>query len=388
MVRPMASWGIMLAFYFMLSLVETREVVCYYGTWATYRKTNGKFTVDNVDPFLCTQLNYAFFDINPNGTVRIIDEYVALPPGPPVYGLDAIAKFNNLKQKNPALKTIASVGGYNAGTANFSTVAASAQLRATFASNAVAFLQKYRFDGMDIDWEYPLLADKANFVLLLKELANAFAPYKLLLTVAVAATESTSNNAYDISAISSVVHYINLMEYVMQGNYGVTRHHAPLYVGPTTVDDTSYKRQLNVEASVKYWLSKGAPAAKLILGIPFFGKTFKLTNSTVDGVGAPTNGVGTEGPYTKQAGTLAYYEICQRPWTRNQFDPVQNAAYASGNGDWVSYDNVNSIALKCNLIAKYGLGGGMVWSIESDDFLGVCGTKFELLTALNKCVNI
>ncbi|XP_050074571.1 chitinase-3-like protein 1 [Anopheles maculipalpis] len=383
MVHFISLWSVALvAVCSLMVAVESKEVVCYYGTWATYRQGNGKFATENIDPFLCTQLNYAFFDINPDGSIRIPDEYLALPSG-----LNAIGKFYELKQRNPALKTVAAIGGWNAGTANFRTVAANPQLRATFARNAVSFLQQYRFDGMDIDWEYPTAADKSNFVLFLRELASSFAPYNYLLTVAVAAPEATANEAYDIPAISSIVSYINLMTYDMHGNYGVTRHQAPVNQGPASIDDSDYKRQLNVEAVVKYWLSRGAAASKLTLGIPLYGRTFKLSNPSVDGVGAPTSGVGTPGPYTQEAGSLGYNEICESSWPRKLFDSVQIAAYASGNGQWVSYDSVDVVNQKCNVIAKYGLGGGMVWSIEQDDFRGVCGPKFTLLSTLNRCVN-
>uniref|UniRef100_A0A182R0A8 Uncharacterized protein n=1 Tax=Anopheles farauti TaxID=69004 RepID=A0A182R0A8_9DIPT len=381
---PTTLWGsLFVAAFVLLAAVESREVVCYYGTWAAYRTGNGKLTADNIDPALCTQLNYAFFDIGPDGNVVIMDNYLAESTG-----LNAIGKMNDLKTKNPALKTLAAVGGWNAGTANFKTVAANSQLRTTFARNAVAFLQKYRFDGMDIDWEYPEQVDKANFVSFLRELANAFAPYKYLLTVAVPGPESsTTTLAYDIPAISSIVSYINLMTYDMQGEFGVTRHHAALYPGSSTVDDTSYKRQLNAEASVKFWLSKGAQASKLTLGVPFYGHSFKLTYPNLDGVGAPVTGLGAPRRYTQQAGMIAYNEICVEGWSKSQYDSVQGAAYVSGNGEWVSYDSVQSINQKCNLISQYGLGGGMVWSIDMDDVTGVCGSKFILLTALNKCVN-
>ena len=82
-------------------------------------------------------------------------------------------RFNNLKTQNPNLKTLLAVGGWTAGSAPFSTLAASSTLRKNFATASAAYLRTYGFDGLDMDWEYPALrggaaADKANFVLLLK----------------------------------------------------------------------------------------------------------------------------------------------------------------------------------------------------------------------------
>uniref|UniRef100_A0A182N7X5 Uncharacterized protein n=1 Tax=Anopheles dirus TaxID=7168 RepID=A0A182N7X5_9DIPT len=117
MVRSATLWSILLvATCSLLAVVESREVVCYYGTWAAYRSGNGKLTADGINPALCTQLNYAFFDITSDGNVRIMDDYLAQPSG-----LNAIGKMNDLKVKNPALKTLAAVGGWSAGTANFKT---------------------------------------------------------------------------------------------------------------------------------------------------------------------------------------------------------------------------------------------------------------------------
>lgn len=60
--------------------------------------------------------------------------------------------------------------------------------------------------------------------------------------------------------------------------------------------------------SVKYWLSKGAPAEKIIMGIPAYGRTFTLSSSQT-GRNAPASGPGTAGPYTKEAGFWSYYEV-------------------------------------------------------------------------------
>ncbi|XP_049546398.1 probable chitinase 2 [Anopheles darlingi] len=380
----------LLAWASLIAQVESKEIVCYYGTWAVYRPTNGKFTPENIDPNLCTQLNYAFFHINTDGTIKLVDPWVDLPDGG---GYNTIAKVNNLKQIIPSLKTIAAVGGWDdahAVAGNFAIVAANPSLRAAFARNAVAFLQKYGFNGMDIDWEYPAKwqaegksspADKANLVLLLQDLRAAFTPYGYLLTIAVGATQSLADIAYDVPAISKVVDYINLMEYDMHGSWeNIVGHHAPVYAA------SGDNAELSVLSSVKYWLSKGANPAKLNLGVPFYGRTFTLANASQTQIGAPATGGGTAGPYTGTAGFLGYNEICEKKWPC-LWDNVRGATYAVSGNQWVGYDDVQSIKLKCSIIDQYGLGGGMVWSIETDDFLGRCGPKYELLSTLKWCVN-
>ena len=34
------------------------KVVCYYSSWAFYRTGYGKFDIDDIDPHVCTHLNY------------------------------------------------------------------------------------------------------------------------------------------------------------------------------------------------------------------------------------------------------------------------------------------------------------------------------------------
>lgn len=348
-------------------------ILCYYGSWSSYRSGDGKFSTDNIDPFLCTHLVYAFFGLSPNGSIQSLDSYLD-------FTLGFVENFNLLKSQNPSLKTLAAVGGWNQGSGLYSTVAASPTLRKNFIDSSIAFLENYGFDGIDLDWEYPAQrdsvnpsSDKANFVTWLQEIKDAFQSYGYMLTIAVAAAESSASLSYNIPEISEQVDYISLMTYDLHGSWNwLTGINAPLY----STDG------FNVDACVTYWLQQGAPPSKLLLGVPFYGRTFTLENEANNGIGVPTLGPGNAGEYTKESGFLAYYEICTGSWN-HVWSNEQSVPYAYSGNQWVGYDNPESIRLKVEYMSSKGLAGIMIWSIETDDFLGKCGSVNPLLNVIN-----
>jgi chitinase len=82
---------------------------------------------------------------------------------------------------------------------------------------------------------------------------------------------------------------------------------APLYAGPA--DQSVIEKQLNIDASVNYWLKNGAPKEKLVLGMPLYGRTFVMANSNDNKPGAASKGPGEAGPYTREAGVMGYNEV-------------------------------------------------------------------------------
>ena len=59
---------------------------------------------------------------------------------------------------------------------------------------------------------------------------------------------------------------------------------------------------------MKAWHSSGAPKSILIMGVPFYGRSFTLQNRNENGVGAPAT-AGKAGKFTREAGFLAFYEV-------------------------------------------------------------------------------
>ncbi|XP_022662425.1 chitinase-3-like protein 1 [Varroa destructor] len=365
------------------------KVVCYYGSWAVYRPGDGKFPVEEIDPFVCTHLIYGFAGLGFDNRIKSLDSWNDLKEN---YGRGAFERFTtNLKAKNPRLKTIIAIGGWNEGSIKYSAMAESPSSRKIFVDSVVEFCKKYNFDGLDMDWEYPASRggkskDKQNFLALLRELKDAFKQDNLLLTAAVSAGKHFIDPAYDIPGISKYLDLINIMAYDFHGGWETKAgHHAPMFSRP---EEPADERILNLNYSVNYWISQGACPKKITLGMGLYGRTFTLRREEDNSPGDEAPQKGRAGPYTREPGSLGYNEICEDQmrdgWTVVQ-DPYFMSPYAFKERQWVGYDDISSIEVKARFAKSLGLAGGMVWSIETDDFKGKChGYRYPLISAINR----
>ncbi|XP_025830366.1 endochitinase-like [Agrilus planipennis] len=376
----------------LTAVVDSRGVVgCYYESWAIKRAGIGSFGTNDIDPSLCTHVYYSFIGLN-NVTqdIEILNPDVDVNRG-------GFRNFTNLKAQYPGVKFLVAMGGRNQDSNAYSAVAANASKRATFIQQATTFIDDYDFDGFNIDWEYPARtrstssgAEKIwiainfiansytdNLITLLQEIKAAFEPLGLLITVAVQPSPSYIDDAYDVPALSNAVDLINFMSYDLHGSWdGSTGVNAPLHdpVG-----------SISVELLVNSWLNAGVDPDKLIVGIPFYGKLYTLSNSSDNSIGAPISGPGIPGPYLQDPSNLAYYEILekiQQGWAE-AYDQNYESPFACSGNQWVGYDNVRSISAKVNFVCSKGLGGVMNWAINEDDFGGNFGPKYPLLRATN-----
>ncbi|XP_023564402.1 chitinase-3-like protein 1 [Octodon degus] len=354
------------------------KLVCYYTSWSQYREGDGSCFPDAIDPFLCTHIIYSFANISNNE----IDTWEW-------NDVELYGTLNSLKSRNPNLKTFLSVGGWNFGSQRFSSIASSTQKRKTFIKSVPKFLRAHGFDGLDLAWLYPGRKDKRHFTTLIKEMKTEFTqethPGKeqLLLSAAVSAGKVTIDTGYDIDQIARYLDFISILTYDFHGAWRqATGHHSPLFRGQL---DGKADRFSNLDYAVGYMLRLGVPASKLVMGIPTFGKSYTLASSET-GVGAPILGPGLAGRFTKEAGTLAYYEVCDflRGATVHRI-ASQKVPYATKGNQWVGYDDQESVKSKAQYLKSKQLAGAMVWSLDLDDFQGsFCGQNlpFPLTNAI------
>lgn len=139
-----------LGFLALVSKIDGTRIVCFTTNWSQYRPEGARFLPENIDPFLCTHLIYAFAVIK-DGLLAPFewnDESIGSTKG-------LYERTTDLKKINPDLKVMLSVGGWNFGSAQFSRLVSDQAAMLRFATQSVTFLTKYKFDGLDINWEYP-----------------------------------------------------------------------------------------------------------------------------------------------------------------------------------------------------------------------------------------
>ncbi|ROT67642.1 chitinase 4 precursor [Penaeus vannamei] len=383
---------------FAVGVQPFENVICYFGSWSVWRPGDGKFDVEDIDPFLCTHVIFGFAGLsNHTWEIEVLDPWNELCPDESEGGNNcAYNRFTDLKKINPNLKTILAVGGWNEGSEDYSNMVMDPEKRKTFIESSVELVRRHNFDGLDVDWEYPAARggvpeDKENFVILLKEFRARFDTFSppLLLSGALSPGKPTIDDGYDVPGISEYLDMVHVMGYDYHGTWeNFTHHNAPMCGHHL---DEGYLQDFNVEFTVEYYLSLGLPKEKMVLGIPLYGRCFTLDDIEENGFYAPAHKPGPAGPYIRIPGTLGANEICERlrddKTCKIVHDPSMNEPYFYCSSDkiWCGFDDQDSVYLKARYAKNMGLAGVMAWTIDTDDFRPNCyHEKFHLLNSIKR----
>ncbi|MCE9637175.1 MAG: glycoside hydrolase family 18 protein [Planctomycetes bacterium] len=387
-----------------LPIVTNPKVVGYFTNWGIYQRG---FTVKSLEASgsaaRLTHICYAFAGIGSDLRVTLSDAYADYDKyNDAAASVDGVSdtwdvgalrgNFNQLKRLkalHPSLKVLIAVGGWTL-SSRFSDAALTPTSRAQFADSVVSmFIQGHVapgieapgvFDGVDIDWEYPgspgytndyRLEDTANFTALLAAIRTrldtegAAAGRRFELTIA-APADPVKAAKIQWTAVRDLVDFVDLMAYDLRGAWDATTgHHAPLHVAPS---DPGAATALSLADVLASYEAAGVPRAKLIAGVPFYGRGWSGVSAGPNGDGMFQSATGAA-TGTYENGYEDYHVLASRTVPGGlRRDTAAGAVwtYDAAAGVLWSFDDPVSLAAKAQFVADGRWGGVMAWELSGD----------------------
>ena len=300
---PMRLASIIFSLSFTTTLIQAKEiVVAYVPNWVDL-----KSFAETIDYGKITHINIAFENpTNDRGDLSFNKKNDILI---------AKAHANNVK-------VLVSIGG-GAASGNKSLQTRYFDLltdpkRADFAAKLVAYVVVHRFDGLDVDIEGPSI--NKDYGAFIRDLSAVFKPKGLLVTAALSQGYGGKNVP---DSVFEHFDFVNVMAY--DG------------AGPWNPDAPGQHSSIeSTKRNVDYWLKRGLPASKTVLGVPFYGYGFGKA-------------------FRKSA--YAYSEIVAGYPEAPKLDQV---------GETIWYNGIPTIEAKTNYAIDLKLAGIMIWSLDND----------------------
>ncbi|WP_326679416.1 glycoside hydrolase family 18 protein [Streptomyces sp. NBC_01237] len=416
--------------------------VGYFTQWGVYGRD---FQVKDLDTSgtaaRLTHVNYAFGNVSADGkcfTGNVPGQSDAWAdyarPLDAAGSVDGVAdtdtqplagNFNQLRElkaKHPGLKAMISLGGWSWST-HFSDAARTAASRKALVSSCVDLYIKGNlpvdgarggagaaaglFDGIDIDWEWPgsegntgtvfRPEDKKNFTALVHEFRKQLDAYARTSAKATKADEGKGKGhghtprprhyelsayvptspakidaGFDVPRIMRDFDFVNLQGYDFHvSGEKTTAQQSALYA----------KGDHSVDQTVRDWIRRGAPARKLVVGMPFYGQGWTGVTGGGDGLGQPA---AAPAPATYAAGYEDYKALkklaASGTYALHRGTRNGHAWLFDGTTLW-TYDDPQVLRTKAKYVRDRGLGGAMFWSLDGDTENG------ELITAVDRGLN-
>lgn len=284
------------------SMEAQDKVVAYVPNWIDL-----KAFAETIDYAKLTHINVAFENpINASGDLSFNDSDRALI---------VTAHANKVK-------VLVSIGG---GSASGDKVLKSRYFdlltegkRAGFATKIADYVTSHEFDGLDVDIEGPSI--NKDYGAFIDALAVVLKPKGKLLTAAL--SKGYGGPQVPDSAVRQF-DFVNIMAYDGAGYWEPNRpgQHSSFEFAVESVD---------------YWLKRGLPKSRAVLGVPFYGYGFGEAFERRD---------------------YPYSTILKKYRGAEKVDQI-------GNTIW--YNGVPTIQRKTEYVVSQGLGGVMIWSLDYD----------------------
>ena len=315
------------------------EVIAYYP--------GGKDLINQYDLNGVTQLIYSFLHLKGN-KLAVDNKEDSL----------TVVHLSNLKSKYPKLKVLVALGGWG-GCKTCSDVFSSDEGREEFAISTARILKDYNLDGIDLDWEYPVIPgvpghkyqdeDKDNFTDLIVRLDNHL-DSKHIISFAAGGFDLFLEKSIDWNKVMPLVDHVNIMSYDLYSQT-TTGHHTPLY----SINKDSY----SADSAVRYLTQIGVPRNKIVIGAAFYGRIWENVIDTNNGLSQDAkfrSAISFDNLNSLDKGFEFY-------WDENAMAPY---GFNKTKNEFLSFDNTRSVSLKTKYAIDQDLKGIMFWQLGHD----------------------
>lgn len=328
--------------------------------------------VSQIDAKRLSHINYAFVDVKDNRAWLHNEKTDTVN----------FRKLNELKKINPDLKILISIGGWT-WSKNFSDAVLTDTSTKNFSQSAVEIVSKYDLDGVDIDWEYPGMIgdsnkyrpeDRTGYTNMFKDLREDLDALskqtnkKYFVTTAIGGSREFLQHT-QMEIAQNYLDYINLMGYDYDGTYdNMAAHHSNLFA------PSNMPYIYSTDIIIQNLKAVGVHPSKIVMGIGFYGKGKIVKSADNNGLYQIPVRPRWGGGYTYLKDSLVNKKGFVRYW-----DGASKAPYLF-NADtkaFITYEDEESVKIKCDYIKKYKLAGAMFWEYFSD-------RKLYLLKVINK----
>lgn len=261
-----------------------------------------------------------------------------------IYALSQLAK-----QSDTAL--LLQLGGYGSGEAWSQALT---NHRTTLLSNIVDFLQNNQWQGVEIEWHYPeSLADQQALAWLVEQLSQD--NWQVIISLPV---HPITPDLWDMSALIDHVNYFTINPYLVYGAWS-ERSFQQWPIKSTDAGQVSWQKTLSAYALA------GIPKEKMVPFVSTAGQGWQQSR----GLFTAHNGM-MKGPYDSQAPTGLIPRSLVKDWLHSGWTIEQDhptaGAFASYNGDLLTFESPRAIAAKVRFSLSEGLAGIGIAEVQHD----------------------
>jgi chitinase len=323
----------------------SKRVVGDYGYWSKYQTP--PYGAPQIPYHKLSHINHAGVSFDAYGNLSVPEGF--------------IEPELNYRARRAGVKVMLLLGG------DFSGLEASGAVQ-TLVDNIGAMEQQYGYNGVDIDWEYPVTsADRKFLVTLMAKLRESNPHYVLSIDAA-----PWGGYGYDLKHLQLSLDYVNIMMYDCAGPWtAYGQLNSPIFWNGH--DPAPYECQPggSVQSAANIFL-KHMPGKKLNMGTPFYGYHYRNIHEEF-GL-CPNSAVTADGEcdWAVQSGNYGtdFKPLINQHGWQTYYDPVALVPYmlrANGGNGYITYDDAFSTYFRVWYSDwQRGLGGTFMWSLDAD----------------------